>query len=336
MRGFHWNIHSLSSESVGGNTTLHTSAHDLRRPRSLSPPTPTIISVPVRKPHRKFPLPIALLATAAAATVIATAWIHGWYPHMRADATAAWAAWATFAVATIAAVFAYRQVTLARQTREEQAQPNVVMYAESTPGHYQFLDVVLKNFGTTPAYEVTVEVTPALRETPDHEGGDIIDVPFPKLTHTLAPRQEIRTKWDYAVDREAYMTKLRAKFDRKELTPQQFQERELVSIHEAVVTYRDSHDKTYVTHSTLDFNQLRGTTRVATYSIHEVADALREQNKLIAKIAGQLANEHDGIWVYTTPADTERQYRAERTEQIKRKIREAQGYHDANVADPDR
>ena len=148
------------------------------------------------------------------------------------------------------------------------------------------------------------------------------------------------------MDREGYMTKLRGALDRKELTPQQFQERELVSIHEAVVTYQDSHDKTHVTHSTLDFDQLRGTTRVATYSIHEVADALREQNKLIAKVAVQLANfgqEHDGIWVYTTPADTERQYRAERTEQIKRrrqlrdqKIRDAQGYHDANGANPDR
>ena len=121
---------------------------------------------------------------------------------MRADAAAAWAAWGTFAIAGLAAVFAYKQVSVARQTRDEQAQPNVVMYAESTPSHWQFLDVVLRNFGATPAYMVTVEITPELRESPAHDGAETTKVPFPELIHTLAPGQEVRTNWDFAVDRE--------------------------------------------------------------------------------------------------------------------------------------
>jgi len=144
--------------------------------------------------------------------LIAVGWLTGWLgavyawlPHMRADASQAWAAWATFAVAALAALFAYNQVKVARQTREEQAQPNVVIYAESTPSHWQFLDVVLKNFGTTPAYNVTVEITPELRESPEYQGAEITKVPFPELTRTLAPGQEIRTNWDFAVNREDYM-----------------------------------------------------------------------------------------------------------------------------------
>lgn len=69
---------------------------------------------------------------------------------LTSGAWSAIAAWATFLVAAIAAGFAYFQVRVARQTREEQAQPNVVAFAESTPQHMQFLDIVIRNFGSTP------------------------------------------------------------------------------------------------------------------------------------------------------------------------------------------
>jgi hypothetical protein len=198
-----------------------------------------------------------------------TGWLrsaYGWLPHMRADASQAWAAWATFAIAAVAAVFAYNQVKVARQTREEQAQPNVVIYVESTPSHWQFLDVVLKNFGTTPAYNVTVEITPELKQSPDHAGGEITKVPFPELTRTLAPGQEIRTNWDFAVAREDYMRKLSDLYDRKQLTRSEFRERELRSRHEAIVRYEDSHHNKYEMRSTLDFDLLRDTMRVDTYT----------------------------------------------------------------------
>lgn len=161
--------------------------------------------MPLLKPRRKWTSWLARAIATVGAVVAALAAVEAltgclgvifrWLPHahLRADAASAWAAWATFVIAAIAASFAYNQVKVARQTREEQAQPNVVMYTESTPSHWQFLDVVLKNFGTTPAYNVTVEIMPDLRESPAHEGAEITKVPFPELILTLAPGQEIRT-----------------------------------------------------------------------------------------------------------------------------------------------
>ena len=229
---------------------------------------------------------------------------------------------ATFGIAVVAAVFAYSQVKVARQTREEQAQPNVVIFAESTPSHWQFLDVVLKNFGTTPAYNVTVEITPELRESPEYDGGEILKVTFPELTRTLAPSQEIRTNWDFAVNREDYMDRLRERYDRKKLTRCEFRERELVSQHEAFVWYEDSHGNRYEMRSTLDFNLLRDTTRVETLTLHDLTKRFKEQNGQIAKIATHLENfgrEHKGIWVYPSSADAERQYWSEFTETMRQR-----------------
>jgi hypothetical protein len=78
------------------------------------------------------------------------------------------ATWVTAAIAVGAFVYAKRQVSEARRaceqqarhfrktldhdakqaqrTRDEMAQPNVVMYAEPNPDDWQLLEVVIKNF----------------------------------------------------------------------------------------------------------------------------------------------------------------------------------------------
>lgn len=286
--------------------------------------------MPVLRLRRNWPARLGwgVLAVAIIGALVAVAWLTGalraiydWLPHMRADASQAWAAWATFGIAIVAAVVAYNQVKISRQTREEQAQPNVVMYTESTPSHWQFLDIVLKNFGTTPAYNVTVEITPELKQTPDGAGGEPWPVPFPKLTRTLAPGQDLRTNWDYAVDRENYMKKLR---ERKDLTPSEFRERELASSHEATVRYEDSHGKEFVMRSTLDFDLLRDTMHVTTYTVHDLTKRIEKQQKALEAIATQLGNfsqEHKGIWVYPSDADAERQYWVDHAEQLRNQPR---------------
>ena len=274
---------------------------------------------------------LALLAALAAVESL-TGWVTSIYrplphPHMRADAVSAWAAWATFAIAAIAAVFAYNQVKLARQTREEQAQPNVVMFAESTPSHWQFLDIVMRNFGTTPAYNITLEVTPELRRSPDYEGDEWSKVAFPQLTRILAPGQEIRTMWDFAVAREEYMEKLRDRYERKHLTRSEFRERELVAHHEAIVRYEDSHGNEYEMHSTLDADLLRDTMRTTTYTVHDLTKRIEKQQTALEKIADQLQNfskEHKGVWVYAADADDERQYQQDKIQRIRDRLAERQ------------
>lgn len=242
------------------------------------------------------------------------------------SASAAWLAVAVgIATVAVAGRYAKHQVDEARRTREEQAQPNVVLYTESTPSHWQFLDVVLKNFGSTPAYNVTVEITPALRETPEYEGGAPLIVPFPKLTRTLAPGQDLRTNWDFAVGREDYMRKLRTKLDAGELTDAEFREKELVSQHEAIVRYEDSRKQKYEMRSILDFDLLRDTTRVSTHTMHELTKETEKQVEQLSKIAdrlGDFGKEHKGVWVYPSSADDERQYWVDRAEAIREQRRQ--------------
>jgi hypothetical protein len=118
------------------------------------------------------------------------------------------------------------------------------------------------------------------------------------------------------------MEKLRDLYDRKQLTRCEFRERELVSRHEAIVRYEDSHRNGYEMRSTLDFDLLRDTTRVETYTIHDLAKRVKEQCAQFAKIATHLENfglKHKGIWVYPSDADAERQYWNEFAERIRRR-----------------
>lgn len=239
------------------------------------------------------------------------------------SALAAWVA-VMVGIATVAVAgrYAKHQVDEARRTREEQAQPNVVIYTESTPSHWQFLDVVLKNFGTTPAFNVTVEITPELRMTPAYAGGEIEAVPFPKLTRTLAPGQDLRTNWDFAVDRQNHNDKLRAQLEKSELTDEQFREKELKSQHEAIVRYEDSRKNKYETRSILDFDMLRDTMRIDTHTVHELTKETKKQVEQLAKITGILGGfgqEHKGVWIYPSSADDERQYKSDYAEALRQR-----------------
>jgi hypothetical protein len=63
----------------------------------------------------------------------------------------------TAIVALSAGVIASRQLREARRLRLEQAQPYVVAYAEHTPAGPFTIDIVIRNFGTTAAYDIEVE-----------------------------------------------------------------------------------------------------------------------------------------------------------------------------------
>lgn len=87
---------------------------------------------------------------------------------------------------------------------EEQAQPNVVLYTELNPSAKQFVEIVVKNFGTTPAYHVKAAFDPPLKATPNLlSKGKLADVPIPEFP-ILAPGQEWRTGWDHSVSRKQH------------------------------------------------------------------------------------------------------------------------------------
>jgi hypothetical protein len=90
----------------------------------------------------------------------------------------------------------------------------------------------------------------------------------------------------------------------------------LPSVHTATVTYEDSHGRDYETEAVLDSEVFKGTTWVDIKTVHDLVKLLdtqlEEQNKGLTAIHRRLAEfgtEHEGMWIYGSDDDEERQYR---------------------------
>lgn len=221
---------------------------------------------------------------------------------------------------------------------EEQAQPNVVLYTELNPSVKRFIEIVIKNFGTTPAYHVKATFDPPLKATPNNfSKGKLADVPVPEFP-ILAPGQEWRTGWDFSLARKRHQKKwapLAGKTE-SELTDEQkfaiqahmsytgetytyeqvIADMTLPSLHTATVTYEDSHGKSYTTNAVLDSELFKDTTWVDIKTVHDLTKLLdkhlKEQVRGLEAIHRRLAEfgtEHEGIWIYGSDDDDEREYR---------------------------
>lgn len=249
----------------------------------------------------------------------------------------------------------------AQKIRKEQAQPNVVLYTELNPAVKQFTEIVLKNFGATPALDVKVTVTPPLKATPNLVSGDkLADVPIPDFP-ILAPGQEWRTGWDHSVSRREYQDKWRrlAETSESELTDSEKLEREyrltrdsnaespeqrlneqyLPSRYTAIVSYKDSDGEQYSTEALLDSDLYRGTTWVDIKSIHDLTKTLdkhlKEQvNGLVAihRRLAEFGTEHNGVWIYGSGDDAERDYRRRTAEESAEKSRRDRQKLDDEIA----
>ncbi len=220
--------------------------------------------------------------------------------------------WATVAVAIVAAIVALRQVREARIARDEQAQPNVVMYTEPMEGDWQFLELVIKNFGQTPAFDIEVSLDRPLQVSPDHSAASIGNVALPSRIPILAPQQEWRALWDHA--------------------PSRSKVEGIESVHKGELTYRGERKKrqhwyapwqtdfdVYRSPVELDFNLLKNTRRVDRKTVHDLAKTLdahlASAGAALAEIGATLesysVDEHKGIWVYPASPEDERASREE-------------------------
>jgi hypothetical protein len=218
---------------------------------------------------------------------------------MRADAWAAWAQWATAAIAFGAAIFAYLQVKLARETRERVAQPDVVVFIDHNPTHWHYMDLVVRNFGQTPAYNVKV-ILPPLKVVPytnESTEVQVTDLYFPSTLAVLAPGQEWRTVWDSGIEREEYEGELQSQFIGR------------VEFDDKMNADKPSH----VNPISLDTDMFRDTIRVETVKDKSAEKALYE----ISSTLKSFNKEHDGIWMYTVAGDDERKYHQQRTEAMR-------------------
>jgi hypothetical protein len=208
---------------------------------------------------------------------------------MHADAVTAWAQWATAAIAGGAAWFARGQVLEARRTRERVTAPDVMAYLDHNPNNWQWFDLVVKNFGQTPAYNIRVTLPP-LPITPylnPNTGETIAHLHIPDSIAVLAPGQEWRTLWNSLITLD------------KDQPPWQF----VGSV---------QFDQSMNADKSLPPNPISLDTRMF-WSMLRMAEDNAPQRIAdnIAAVARTLAsynNIHDGIWVYTVPGDDELRY----------------------------
>ncbi|MET7291915.1 hypothetical protein ABZS79_07190 [Streptomyces griseoloalbus] len=179
---------------------------------------------------------------------------------------------ATVGIALFAALYAKQQVDLARQLREEQAQPFVVVDFADNPVTRKGIDFVVENMGQTLAKNVKITVDPPFSSTLDSAGYPLRDAPL--ITQgipSLPPRKRITALFDMAPQR--YAAELPMKYT-------------------VTVRFEDSHGGaqeplTYILDLSVRHNLLYPTE----YGISDAAEALREVSKTLKETRGDLKNE---------------------------------------------
>ena len=193
--------------------------------------------------------------------VLAIEWFWRWSP-------AAWnaiAAWLTLGVAAAAAWFAWHQVREARRTREDQAQPFVVVDFEPTGAGRIFMDLVIRNTGTTVATDVEFAFDPPISTTlgqkvPKYrlEDSAILSRGIP----TLPPGKEHRLLFDQMPDRSTST---------------------LPRSYKCVVSFKDSRQRPHSLTYRLDLDIYFGVMNITIYGEHDSAAALRDISKNIKR-----------------------------------------------------
>ena len=172
--------------------------------------------------------------------------------------------WATAVVAVAAAWFVWVQIRDARRATQEATQPNVVAMFESNPVTPQVIELAVRNFGSTPARDVTIAIEPKPRRTMG--GGGVQDVWVPSTIPFLAPGQEWRTTWDFAPQR-ASSPELGAE-DR----------------HVARVSCTGlARTQRRTTESVLDWSAFKGRRYLDIKTVHHAAKSLRAVERLLTK-----------------------------------------------------
>ncbi len=194
----------------------------------------------------------------------------------------------TVVVAIVAALFAYRQVKEAQRTRQEQAQPFVVVDIQPKESvSWRILNLVIENVETTLARDVKIRFTPQIGTS--QSGYDLANSALLREgIPTLPPHRRIEVLFDVSFERV---------------------KTELPMRYEAEVIFKDSRGRqqdplNYV----IDLGYLCGLQRVEEYGVHHTAKALSEIEKTLKRWTGR----EDRLNVWTR--SEEQRERTERAE----------------------
>lgn len=134
---------------------------------------------------------------------------HGWI---------ALAAWVAVMVLVAALIYAWRAYQRARAHAEELMQPNVSMFMEPAAHDWHLVELVVRNFGQTPAYGIRFEwahppTVGKYENVYEDRYVDIVPLNLPAEIPYLAPSQEFRIVWDSALDRRELGETIASRFD---------------------------------------------------------------------------------------------------------------------------
>jgi hypothetical protein len=128
----------------------------------------------------------------------------------------AWAAWAAILLGVVALVLINRQLKLNRRLAAERTRPQVAMFMEPHPADWHVIELVVRNFGQTAAYDIRFAFAnpPTVAEYENASDGyaDVVELQLPRELPVLAPGQEWRMVWDSALDRAEIGTGIESRF----------------------------------------------------------------------------------------------------------------------------
>lgn len=231
------------------------------------------------------------LALAAVAAGVVAGIADSWKP----EAWTALAAWVTAGIAGAAGIVALSQLAETRRARREQTQPYVVASIEPSPAASWIGELVVRNFGTTAAHDVRLNIEPpptrAIDEGKEDEPAEYVWLP--ERIPVLVPGQEWRTVWDSGIKRV---------------------ETDLPDHHDAEISYADSQGRSYTSAAVLDWRMLKDRDVVTVYGEHHAAEALREIKSAIGKWNETGAR---GLRVYVRDGDAKAERDREQWEALK-------------------
>lgn len=198
---------------------------------------------------------------------------------MSAGAWIALAAWLAVVALIAALVYAWRQYQRAQEQNDELMQPNVAMFMEPSANDWHLIELVVKNFGRTPAFGIRFEFanppTVGKYESASYDDRyvDITPLNLPAEIPYLAPTQEWRIVWDSALDRRELGEAIASRFD-------------------GAVTYydqpksRDSKQKRnqYRSSAVLDWATLHPVERLELLTTHDLARQEKQKLELLRNL----------------------------------------------------
>ncbi|MFV0496366.1 hypothetical protein [Mycobacterium sp.] len=129
----------------------------------------------------------------------------------------AWAAWVAIALGVVTLIFTYRQLQRNRGLVTSKTRPHVAMLMEPNVTDWHIIELVVRNFGRTAAYDVGFNFpkppTVAAYENASAGYADVVELQLPATLPTLAPGQEWRMVWDSALDRAEIGHSIDSRFD---------------------------------------------------------------------------------------------------------------------------